>query len=204
MIFFRYLLFNVMPVEVLQTSTPAIGQHSFIILKIKIMTSTESNVAVLNDLIQINNDRIESYEKAAAETEVIDADLRDLFTNMANESREYVSELRNYIHQTGEGATDSTTVSGKIYRAWMDVKATFNGKDRKSILESCEFGEDAAQKAYKTALDNAADDDLSPDVVELIKKQKALLRESHNEIKRLRDNQFTQSLQTDEDEESFF
>lgn len=166
------------------------------------MTSIESNVAVLNDLIQINNDRIQGYEKAAEETEVLDADLMALFTSMANESREYVSELRNYIHQTGEGATDSTTVSGKIYRVWMDVKSTFNGKDRKSILESCEFGEDAAQKAYQTALDNAADDDLSPDVVQLISEQKTNLRKSHDEIKRLRDNPLAQPLQTDE--ESFF
>ena len=153
------------------------------------MISTENNAAVLNDLIQINNDRIEGYEKAAGETETVDADLRALFTRMANESREYVSELRSYIHQTGEEATDSTTVSGKIYRAWMDVKATFGGKDRKAILESCEFGEDAAQKAYKTALDNATDDELSPDVVQLISAQKNKLRRSHDEIKRLRDNQ---------------
>lgn len=153
------------------------------------MISTENNVAVLNDLIQINNDRIEGYEKAARQTEVIDADLRSLFTRMADESREYASELRNYVHQTGEGATDSTTVSGKIYRAWMDVKATFGGKDRKSILESCEYGEDAAQKAYQSALDNAPDDELSPDVVQLISEQKAKLRRSHDEIKRLRDNQ---------------
>ncbi len=153
------------------------------------MISTENNAAVLNDLIQINNDRIEGYEKAAEETEVMDADLRALFTRMANESREYVSELRNYVHQTGEAATDSTTVSGKIYRAWMDVKATFGGKDRKSILESCEFGEDAAQKVYETALNNAPDDELSPDVVQLIAEQKTKLRRAHDEIKRLRDSQ---------------
>lgn len=153
------------------------------------MISTENNAAVLNDLIQINNDRIEGYEKAANETEIVDDDLRALFTRMANESREYVAELRDYVHQNGEAATDSTTMSGKIYRAWMDVKAAFGGKDRKSLLESCEYGEDAAQKAYGMALDAAADDELSPDVVRLITEQKAKLRRSHDEIKRLRDNQ---------------
>jgi hypothetical protein len=33
----------------------------------------------------------------------------------------------------------------------MDVKVSFSGNDRQAILESCEFGEDAAQKAYKDA-----------------------------------------------------
>lgn len=153
------------------------------------MISTENNAAVLNDLIQINNDRIEGYEKAANETKIIDADLRALFTRMANESREYVVELREYVHRNGEAATDSTTVRGKIYRAWMDVKAAFGGKDRKSLLESCEFGEDAAQKAYEMALDDAADDELLPDVVSLIIEQKAKLKRAHDEIKRLRDSQ---------------
>jgi len=41
----------------------------------------------------------------------------------------------------------------------MDVKNTFTGDDRHSVLESCEGGEDAALKAYKDALD--ADDPLS-------------------------------------------
>ena len=32
------------------------------------MTTNENLVEVLNDLVQINNDRIEGYEKAAEET----------------------------------------------------------------------------------------------------------------------------------------
>ena len=43
-------------------------------------------------------------------------------------------------------------ISGKIYRTWMDVKAAFARKERLSVLEACEFGEDAAQRAYEAAL----------------------------------------------------
>ncbi len=42
-----------------------------------------------------------------------------------------------------------TTEMGKIYRAWMDVKAVFTGENRHTILSNCEAGEDATQKAYK-------------------------------------------------------
>ncbi len=39
------------------------------------------------------------------------------------------------------------------------------------------------------ALDDAADDELSPDVVRLIIEQKAKLKRAHDEIKMLRDSQ---------------
>ena len=60
--------------------------------------------------------------------------------------------LATEVAALGDDIEKGTTNSGKIYRAWMDVKAAFTGHDRKAILASCEFGEDAAQAAYKTAL----------------------------------------------------
>lgn len=153
------------------------------------MKTNEKNVEVLNDLIKINNDRVAGYEKAAKQTEIIDADLRSIFTSMAAESRTYANELSRYVNQAGETPTDSTTVSGKIYRAWMDVKATFNGNDRKAILEACEYGEDAAQKAYKAALESDSDNRLSADVRHVISEQKTKLKRSHDQIKAMRDAQ---------------
>ena len=86
-----------------------------------------------------------------------DADLQSLFRQMSAESRSYVTDLSKYVAASGDEPTDKTMMSGKIYRAWMDVKATFRGKDRKAILASCEFGEDAAQKAYDSALSSDAE-----------------------------------------------
>jgi uncharacterized protein (TIGR02284 family) len=145
----------------------------------------EKNAEVLNDLIKINNDRIEGYEKAAKETKDKDGDLRTVFNRMANESRTYVQELERQVRSTGESPADSTTVPGEIYRVWMDVKATFTGKDRKAILASCEYGEDAAQKAYDKALD---EEGLNGEVTRVIMEQKSRLRASHDEIKRMRDS----------------
>jgi uncharacterized protein (TIGR02284 family) len=150
-------------------------------------TINENTAEVLNDLIQINNDRVVGYEKAAKETAAEDADLRALFLDMTTESRRYVSELTQLVAQLGEKPAKGTTGSGKIYRAWMDVKATFTGKDRKAILASCEFGEDAAQKAYDQAL--KTDAELPTDVRQLIAEQKSSLRRSHDRIKRMRDSQ---------------
>ncbi len=148
-------------------------------------TTNENLIEVLNDLIQINNDRIEGYEKAIKETDDIDVDLQGIFQKMANESRGYVSELTSQVSALGGEVATGTTNSGKIYRVWMDVKATFTGHSRQAALESCEGGEDAAQEAYADAL--ASDAEIPVDVRQLITDQKASLKTSHDLIKKYRD-----------------
>ncbi len=151
------------------------------------MTTNEKLVDVLNDLIQINNDRTTGYENAVKEVENIDVDLKAIFTKMANDSRAYKAELANVVSAHGGEIAEGRTVAGSIYQAWMSVKSTFSGKDRQAALESCEFGEDAAQKAYKDAL--ASDADMNTEVRQLIANQKDELKSAHDTIKKLRDVQ---------------
>ncbi len=149
------------------------------------MQTNEKLTEVLNDLIEINNDRVNGYVKASEETKDLDVDLQAIFNSMANDSRKYAAELSQEVNKLGgEPATD-TTNRGKIYRVWMDVKAAFAGHDRQSVLESCEYGEDAAQKAYNEAL--ASDAEISADVRQLITDQQASLKVAHNLIKKYRD-----------------
>ncbi|MEO6729576.1 MAG: PA2169 family four-helix-bundle protein [Ferruginibacter sp.] len=150
------------------------------------MTNTnEKLVEVLNDLIEINNDRVTGYEKAAEDTRDIDVDLQAIFHSMANDSRKYAAELTSEVSKFGGEPATGSTNSGKIYRVWMDVKATFSGHDRQSVLESCEFGEDAAQKAYKAAL--ASDAEIDASTRQLITDQQASLKTAHDLIKKYRD-----------------
>lgn len=148
------------------------------------MKTATATAEVLNDLILINNDRIEGYERGRQELKDGDADLKSLFLNMISESQKYKMALATEVSALGEDIETGTTNSGKIYRVWMDVKAMFTGNDRQTVLNNCEFGEDAAQNAYKMALE---EEDLPANIRELISDQKASLRTSHDEIKRLRD-----------------
>ena len=149
------------------------------------MEINENLVEVLNDLIRINNDRIEGYKRAAKEADDKDVDLKSIFHRMADESRQYLSELTREVVKLGGEPAEGTTASGKIYRAWMDIKATFTGNDRETVLSNCEFGEDAAQKAYQDAL--TSEETLSIDIRQLIANQKASLQISHDTIKKYRD-----------------
>lgn len=149
------------------------------------MENNTVNTEILNDLIQINNDRVTGYEKAIEELAAEDSDLKSLFTQMIRQSNQHKATLIQEVQVLGVDAETGTTTSGKIYRAWMDVKAMFTGHDRETVLNNCEFGEDAAQKAYKMALETEG---LSANLNSIIADQKADLRTSHDQIKALRDN----------------
>ncbi|MEO6537209.1 MAG: PA2169 family four-helix-bundle protein [Ferruginibacter sp.] len=149
------------------------------------METNEKLAEVLNDLVEINNDRMTGYERAAKDTKDIDVDLQSIFYKMADESRKCKAELTNEITRLGEKPAEGTSGLGKLHRAWMDVKATFSGHDRQSALNSCEFGEDAAQKAYRDAL--ASDAEMNADTRQIITSQQASLKTSHDTIKKLRD-----------------
>lgn len=145
----------------------------------------EKNIEILNDLIKINNDRITGYQKAIENTDTLEAELKTLYARMVEESYEYNRELSEQVVKLGGEPATESTAPGKLYHAWMDVKATFSGHDNKSTLAACEFGEDAAQKAYAKALEK--DSALPADTYDLIARQKSLLRGSHDLVKQYRD-----------------
>jgi uncharacterized protein (TIGR02284 family) len=151
------------------------------------MQNTKEIIEVLNDLIQINNDRIAGYEKAIRESKPEDNDLKILYASMVAESHRMKIALATEVQTLGAEVEQGTTTSGKIYRAWMDVKAIFAGHDRQSILVNCEAGEDAAQRAYHMALNH----DLPAYIRDLLTRQQVSLQASREEIISLRDQFIT-------------
>ena len=102
-------------------------------------------IEILNDLVKINNDRIEGYKAAIRELDAEDDDLKSLFDRMIAQSMLIKSDLSQEIEVLHGDMELGTTVSGKIYRAWIGLKSVFTGHGRHEVLENCENGEDAAQ-----------------------------------------------------------
>jgi len=146
---------------------------------------TTTSTEVLNDLIEINNDRIKGYQLALEDLQSGDADLKALFSAMVEQTKKFNEDLAGYIAGAGDEVNRTSTALGALHRAWIDVKATFSGNDRKSILEECERGEDATKKAYNDALSEGYK--LTPQEKDLVSKQAAAMQENHNKIKALRD-----------------
>lgn len=105
----------------------------------------------LNDLIQINRDRIKGYEQAINELEPNNY-LTSIFRAKAKESRTYVDELNNAVTRIGHHPETKGTVLGTIHRTWMDVKNSFTSNQKEAVLENCEFGDKAALAAYDEVL----------------------------------------------------
>jgi uncharacterized protein (TIGR02284 family) len=139
---------------------------------------------VLNDLVQVNNDRITDYERAIRETKPEDEDLKILYATMIAESHRNKIALATEVQALGAEIEQGTTTSGKIYRAWMDVKAIFTGNTRMTILANCEAVEDSTRQAYHSALEHEA---LPAYIRELLVRQEETLRADHDEIRMLKD-----------------
>lgn len=150
------------------------------------MNDNKKIITVLNDLIKINIDRITGYEKAINDLDDSEVILKTLFNQVSEDSHDIKSQLAEKVIALGDEPASDRTVPGAIYQAWMDVKATFSGHDTGSTLEACEFGEDAAQRAYQAA-QKAAEDDFPADIKHMISSQKNLLKMSHDLIKTQRD-----------------
>jgi uncharacterized protein (TIGR02284 family) len=144
----------------------------------------DKTIDVLNTLITINNDRVEGYETATKETE--EQDLKTLFGHLSATSKKCITELNTEVSKLGGTPAEGTLTSGKFFRVWMDVKAALTGKDRKAILNSCEYGEDVAKDTYENALKNDAEY-LSAEQQTMIKAQHSLLAADHDKVKHMRD-----------------
>ncbi|MBP1651771.1 MAG: hypothetical protein H6Q26_1928 [Bacteroidetes bacterium] len=147
------------------------------------MQLNEKLIEALNDLIRINNDRVEGYHKAIDQTD--DADLKALFQRMKEESITYIDQLNNILQDGGVEPTYNTTIYGKLYRTWMDVKATFSGHDRHSILSACEYGEDATQRTYEDVLGSSISMPYS--IRDLVANQRRALKSAHDTVRTYRD-----------------
>jgi uncharacterized protein (TIGR02284 family) len=146
--------------------------------------NNNKSIDVLNSLITINNDRIRGYETATEETK--DQDLKKAFSQFIKTSRESKNELVNAVTNLGGTPNDGTRVDGKIYRVWMDFKAMVTGKDRKAILNSCEYGEDIAVNTYEKAIKDA---NVSSEYNRIITSQYAKIRADHDTVKSMRDEE---------------
>jgi len=149
------------------------------------MENTEKSLDVINDLIKINNDRSAGFEKAGKDLKEDENGLTAVFSKLSNESIRNVNELTVLARQFGGEAAEGTSTSGDLHRTWIDIKSAFTGNDLSAILNECERGEDAAKSAYKEALD--PENELNPEVEQVLINQQRGIVEGHDLIKSLRD-----------------
>jgi len=148
------------------------------------MTTNENIVDKLNSLIQINEDRKEGYQKAWEQSD--DLNLKTLFDQFSKQSARYIVDLGMAVESYGGIPAESTSISGDAYRAWMDIKDALTTNSRKTVLASCERGEDAAVGTYRDVLKESQE--LDNNLIGVITMQSRDIEKAHDQIKALRDS----------------
>ena len=130
-------------------------------------------VEILNDLIEIHNDRIAGYELAAS-AGILGKELQDEFKHMASNAHHYKNELKTKVSEL-KGIEKNFAIVGKIYSAWMDLKGAFSCDTRKAIIASCRYNEEIALQVYNAALSSQSA--LSPETSALLEAHYAGIKE---------------------------
>lgn len=150
------------------------------------MENTDKKIDLLNEAIEINNDRIKGYEKAIEIA--ADANLRELqtlFKSYIEQSQQFIMELKPLLKQYHVEPESGTNLTGKIFRIWMDIKSAISPSISQAILDTCERGEDEFKETYKEIISESLDD--YRNLVDILQMQLSKQIEAHQHIKELRD-----------------
>jgi len=150
------------------------------------MTDTKKEaISVLNDLIEISKDGEKGFQTSAEDTK--NPEIKKFFQSRSAQIATSVRELQEEVRALGGDPETSSSVSGTLHRAWVDLKSAVTGKSDEAILNEVERGEDVALKAYKDAAQKAQQKSLPVNVVTLITRQLQGAQQNHDQVKVLRD-----------------
>lgn len=138
-------------------------------------------VGTLRELALFIKDGNLGYKKAADETRT--AQLKAFCLREAEQRGRFLHELNSIITRFGGDPQTDSTIKGKLYRQFMDVKAGLTGNDDVSVINNCIFGEEWAIRAVHDALDN----ELPADVREVVERQHTVCHTALTELKAMKD-----------------
>jgi uncharacterized protein (TIGR02284 family) len=108
-------------------------------------------IDILNDLVRTLRDDQEAFREAAEK--VRDGDLKIIFMDYSTERARFLGEVQNEIERLGvPDPADSGTVTGRLRRGWMNLKAALASDRDDALIEECEKAEDAAIERYGKVL----------------------------------------------------
>jgi uncharacterized protein (TIGR02284 family) len=138
----------------------------------------------LNDLIQIHNDRINTYRKIYADLDDFDSDIERICQRIVRQSEMHIAQLVEMVDKL-----HSTVVKthGKAYRIWLKLKGIYMERDRVSILNSFDFNEEAAEKAYDYAVTEIS---APEEIKNTLMRQRSSLKITHDIVKEFNDREF--------------
>jgi uncharacterized protein (TIGR02284 family) len=137
---------------------------------------------IIDKLIETVKDGQEGFKQAAEG--VKDPKLKSLFEEYSRQRGRFPMELRSQAQSQDERESEmSGSAAGALHRGWINLKSALTRGDDHAILAECERGEDSAVEEFKKALDSG----LSAPVRDIVSRQYAEIKATHDRIKHLRD-----------------
>jgi uncharacterized protein (TIGR02284 family) len=147
------------------------------------MSQQKEIISTINGLIETLKDGQEGFRQASEA--VRDSQLKMLFNEYSLQRSKFAGELQNDAINLGEDEPEtSSSTTGALHRAWINLKGAITSHDDHAILAECERGEDSAVNEYKKAMES---DELSSPIRETITRQYTDVKRAHDRIRSLRD-----------------
>ncbi len=148
------------------------------------MAQQKEIISTLNGLIETLKDGQEGFRQAAEG--VKDSELKMVFNEYSLQRSKFAGDLQSEVVGLGDPTPeDSSSTSGAMHRAWINIKSAVTSQSDHAILAECERGEDSALAAYRKAMEG---EKLSSNVRDLVSQQFTEVKSAHDRIKALRDS----------------
>jgi len=147
------------------------------------LITDQRQLEILNNLIVINNDRIEGYNYAEKKINI--PILKILFSRLTETSLNCRKELIGEVHKIGGKPQFGNVTSAQFFKAWLEVIAAVGKNDHGAILDSCVNEENAVIKSYESAL-NEEFENITTQHFHLFNRHCELIRSDHKKIENLR------------------
>ena len=146
------------------------------------MSQQKEIISTLNNLIETLKDGQEGFKQSAEGVD--DPQLKSMFDTLSLQRSKFAGELQSEVVQLGDpDPEDSSSVSGSMHRAWINIKSAVTNHDRHAILAEAERGEDSAVSAYQAAMQ----EELPAPIKEIVARQSADVKSAHDKIRNLHD-----------------
>lgn len=111
--------------------------------------SLETQVSLLNHLIEVCKDGEKGYRQASEETK--HPFYTSVFGECARKRRNYAVQLQGVVRSLHAEPDQTGSFAGAFHRSWMNVK-THVGRTDDAVIAECERGDESAVKNYEHAL----------------------------------------------------
>jgi uncharacterized protein (TIGR02284 family) len=138
--------------------------------------TAEETIDCLNGLIAVARDGEHGYRTAAAD--VNNSELGTIFSEYADQRARFVHDLEKEVVRLGGTPSHHGTVTGMVFRGWMNLKGALTGGGAHAIVAACETGEDSAQAAFERVVNL----DITGATRSLVEKQWHQIQEAHQRM----------------------